>query len=71
MERFIAQGESQRHLEDLKEVNQEELLQLKEEKEALQQSFQDMKYSGQAKLSRFASKTRVTSDLAWGLVSFG
>ena len=57
MERFIAQGESQRHLEDLKEVNQEVLLQLKEEKEALQQRFKDMKYSGEAKLSRFTLYT--------------
>ncbi|CAL8388639.1 unnamed protein product [Arctogadus glacialis] len=51
VECFMAQGESQRHLEELKGENQEVLLQLKGEKEALQHSFQDMKYSGEAELS--------------------
>ncbi|KAK0130734.1 Coiled-coil domain-containing protein 151 [Merluccius polli] len=51
VERFISQGESQRHLESLKVANEEVLVQLKEEKETLQQGFQDMKYSGEAKLS--------------------
>ncbi|CAL8238761.1 unnamed protein product [Lota lota] len=51
VECFISQAETQRHLESLKEENNEVLVRLKEEKETLQQSFQDMKYSGEAKLS--------------------
>ena len=71
VECFIAQGESQRHLEELKGQNQEVLLQLKGEKEALQHSFQDMKYSGEAKLSRFTADTYMMTGSAWGLVSWG
>ncbi|XP_071393448.1 coiled-coil domain-containing protein 151 [Centroberyx affinis] len=50
-ERFISQGETHKHLEELKVENERILLQLKEEKELLNQQFQDMKYSGEAKLS--------------------
>ncbi|XP_071780976.1 coiled-coil domain-containing protein 151 [Centroberyx gerrardi] len=50
-ERFVSQGETHKHLEELKVENERILLQLKEEKELLNQQFQDMKYSGEAKLS--------------------
>ncbi|KAM8972778.1 outer dynein arm-docking complex subunit 3 [Pelodytes ibericus] len=49
--RFIAQGETHRHLEELKSENDRTLVRLKEEKERLQDAFQDLKYSGEAKLS--------------------
>ncbi|KAM7418616.1 hypothetical protein PAMA_015970 [Pampus argenteus] len=48
---FISQKETHQHLEKLKEENKKVLLQLKEQKELLNQQFQDMKYSGEAKLS--------------------
>ncbi|XP_060923402.1 coiled-coil domain-containing protein 151 [Limanda limanda] len=51
VERFISQKETQQHLEKLKGENDKVLLQLKEQKELLNQQFQDMKYSGEAKLS--------------------
>ncbi|XP_053319182.1 outer dynein arm-docking complex subunit 3 [Spea bombifrons] len=49
--RFIAQGETHRHLEELKAENEKNLVRLKEEKERLQEAFQELKYSGEAKLS--------------------
>ncbi|XP_041642082.1 coiled-coil domain-containing protein 151 isoform X2 [Cheilinus undulatus] len=52
VERFISQKETHQHLETLKEENEMELQQLKEQKKLLNQQFQDMKYSGEAKLSR-------------------
>ncbi|XP_038834514.1 coiled-coil domain-containing protein 151 [Salvelinus namaycush] len=51
VERFISQGDTQQHLEDLKKENQRTLLQLKEDRDRLQQHFQDIKYSGETKLS--------------------
>ncbi|KAJ8001744.1 hypothetical protein DPEC_G00172620 [Dallia pectoralis] len=51
VERFSSQGESQKHLEELKQENERTLLQLKTERDRLQERFQDMKYSGEAKLS--------------------
>ncbi|XP_062244098.1 coiled-coil domain-containing protein 151 [Platichthys flesus] len=51
VERFISQKETQQHLEKLKGENDKVLLQLKEQKELLNQQFQDLKYSGEAKLS--------------------
>ncbi|XP_031419693.1 coiled-coil domain-containing protein 151 [Clupea harengus] len=51
VERFISQGDKQRHLEELKEENERTLLQLKEDRDQLQSHFQDIKYSGEAKLS--------------------
>ncbi|XP_067440147.1 coiled-coil domain-containing protein 151 [Thunnus thynnus] len=51
VERFISQKETHQHLERLKEENEKIMLQLKEQKELLYQQFQDMKYSGEAKLS--------------------
>ncbi|XP_075433648.1 LOW QUALITY PROTEIN: outer dynein arm-docking complex subunit 3 [Ascaphus truei] len=50
--RFIAQGDTHRHLEQLKSENERTLVRLKEEKEALQEAFQGMKYSGDTRLSR-------------------
>ncbi|XP_040202460.1 outer dynein arm-docking complex subunit 3 isoform X2 [Rana temporaria] len=49
--RFVAQGETYRHLEELKSENEKTLVRLKEEKERLQDIFQELKYSGEAKLS--------------------
>ncbi|TNN57965.1 Coiled-coil domain-containing protein 151 [Liparis tanakae] len=43
--------ETHQHLEKLKRENEEALQQLKEQKELLNQQFQHMKYSGEAKLS--------------------
>ncbi|XP_029545394.1 coiled-coil domain-containing protein 151 isoform X4 [Salmo trutta] len=51
VERFISQGDTQQHLEDLKKENQRTLLQLKEDRDRLQEHFQDIKYSGETKLS--------------------
>ncbi|XP_045563635.1 outer dynein arm-docking complex subunit 3 isoform X2 [Salmo salar] len=51
VERFISQGDTQQHLEDLKKENQVTLLQLKEDRDRLQEHFQDIKYSGETKLS--------------------
>ncbi|XP_076133001.1 coiled-coil domain-containing protein 151 [Alosa pseudoharengus] len=51
VERFITQGDTQRHLQDLKEENESVLLQLKQQRDQLQKHFQDTKYSGEAKLS--------------------
>ncbi|XP_006631696.2 coiled-coil domain-containing protein 151 [Lepisosteus oculatus] len=51
VDRFISQGDTQRHLEQLKSENEKTLLRLKEERERLQAEFQEMKYSGEAKLS--------------------
>ncbi|GAA6220297.1 coiled-coil domain-containing protein 151 [Lates japonicus] len=51
VERFISQKETHQHLEELKGENEKVLQQLKEQKELLNQQFQDMKYSGEAKLS--------------------
>ncbi|XP_041723424.1 coiled-coil domain-containing protein 151 isoform X1 [Coregonus clupeaformis] len=51
VERFISQGDTQQHLEDLKKENHRTLLQLKEDRDRLHKHFQDIKYSGEAKLS--------------------
>uniref|UniRef100_A0A3P9APN5 ODAD1 central coiled coil region domain-containing protein n=1 Tax=Esox lucius TaxID=8010 RepID=A0A3P9APN5_ESOLU len=50
-ERFASQGETQKHLEVLKQENEATLLQLKVERDRLQECFQDIKYSGEAKLT--------------------
>ena len=50
--RFENQGETQRHLEELKRDSEKQIQRLTEEKEKLQQEFEEMKYSGEAKLSR-------------------
>ncbi|KAM8879152.1 coiled-coil domain-containing protein 151 isoform 2-T2 [Spinachia spinachia] len=51
VERFISQKETHQHLEKLKGENEKVLQQLKEQKELLDQQYQDMKYSGEAELS--------------------
>ena len=51
VQRFLSQGDTQKHLEQLKNDNEKMLIRLKEEKEKLQREFEDMKYSGEAKLS--------------------
>lgn len=51
VDRFLNQGNTKKHLEQLKEENTEQLARLKEEKEKLQAQFEDMKYSGEAKMS--------------------
>ncbi|XP_042340178.1 coiled-coil domain-containing protein 151 [Plectropomus leopardus] len=51
VERFISQKEKHQHLEELKGENEKVLQQLKEQKELLNLQFQDVKYSGEAKLS--------------------
>ncbi|GFS08612.1 coiled-coil domain-containing protein 151-like [Elysia marginata] len=49
--RFENQGDTTRHLEDLKRDNEKQIIRLREDKEKLQQEFEEMKYSGEAKLS--------------------
>lgn len=51
VQRFENQKETTRHLEELKKDNEKQIIRLKEEKEKLQQEFEEMKYSGDAKLS--------------------
>ncbi|XP_065150077.1 coiled-coil domain-containing protein 151 isoform X2 [Paramisgurnus dabryanus] len=51
VDRFISQEETQKHLEKMKAKNEKTLLQLKAEKNELQNQFQEMKYSGETKLS--------------------
>ncbi|XP_048347109.1 outer dynein arm-docking complex subunit 3 isoform X1 [Sphaerodactylus townsendi] len=48
--RFLAQEETFRQLEEMKNENEEALVRLKEEKEALQTKLQKLKYSGEAQL---------------------
>lgn len=50
--RFENQEETQAHLEELKKENEKQIARLREEKEKLQEEFEEMKYSGEAKLSR-------------------
>ena len=50
--RFQSQGATTRHLNDLKESGEKQVLRLKEDKSKLQKEFEEMKYSGEAKLSR-------------------
>ncbi|KAL8618412.1 hypothetical protein ACOMHN_050180 [Nucella lapillus] len=51
VERFENQGHTTQHLEELKKDNEKQILRLREEKENLQRQFEEMKYSGEAKLS--------------------
>ena len=52
MERFQNQGDTTKHLEELQSDAERQIDQLKERKEKLQTEFEEMKYSGEAKLSR-------------------
>ena len=51
VQRFSSQGETQQHLEALKQTNEKSLIRLKEDKLKLQKEFEEMKYSGEAKMS--------------------
>lgn len=51
VERFENQGETREHLEELKRDNEKNITRLREDKEKLQGEFEEMKYSGEAKLS--------------------
>lgn len=51
VQRFLSQGDTQKHLEALKLNNDKTLVRLKEELEKLQREFEEMKYSGEAKMS--------------------
>lgn len=50
--RFEQQGETMSHLETIQSANEKEIERLREDKEKKQTDFEDMKYSGEAKLSR-------------------
>ena len=50
--RFENQGDTQQHLEELKKDNEKAIARYREEKEKLRDDFEEMKYSGEAKLSR-------------------
>ncbi|XP_071947266.1 outer dynein arm-docking complex subunit 3-like isoform X2 [Antedon mediterranea] len=49
--RFESQGDTTKHLQELKEGGEKQLVRLKEDKAKMQQEFEEMKYSGEAKLS--------------------
>ncbi|XP_067940120.1 outer dynein arm-docking complex subunit 3-like [Watersipora subatra] len=51
VERFEHQGETTSHLEDLQSAAEKQIERLRVDKEKLQADFEDMKYSGEAKLS--------------------
>ena len=50
--RFENQDATEHHLEDLKKVNEREIVRLREEKEKMEQDFAEQKYTGEAKMSR-------------------
>lgn len=51
VQRFISQRETHQHLVRLKEENEKVLQHLKEQMNLLADEFQDMKYSGEAKVT--------------------
>ncbi|XP_029440975.1 LOW QUALITY PROTEIN: coiled-coil domain-containing protein 151 [Rhinatrema bivittatum] len=51
VDRFVAQGETRKHLDELKTMNEKTLVRLREDKEHLEAEYQELKYSGEAKLS--------------------
>ena len=53
MGRFENQGETRRQLEEMKAQNEKQISRLREESERLQSQFEEMKYTGEAKLSRY------------------
>ena len=55
MLRFENQGDTTERLEELKRECEKQITRLREEKERLQSEFEEMKYSGEAKLSRSVS----------------
>ena len=52
MTRFENQGDTTEHLEELKKENEKQINRLKEDLDKLTSEFEEMKYSGEAKLSR-------------------
>ena len=52
--RFLNQGDTRNHLEQLRTEHTQTLARLREEKEKLQAQFEEMKYSGEAKMSSYA-----------------
>lgn len=52
LDRFTAQKETHQHLLLLKETNKKMLQQLREQKELLNKELEDVKYSGEAQVSR-------------------
>ena len=50
--RFEKQGDTRKQLEEMKVNNEKQRSRLQEERSRLQQEFEDMKYTGEAKLSR-------------------
>lgn len=51
VERFLSQTATQKHLETWRLANEKTLRQLKDEEDRLQAQFEEMKYSGEAKMS--------------------
>ncbi|XP_078387357.1 coiled-coil domain-containing protein 151 [Cetorhinus maximus] len=51
VKRFVMQGETLKHLEELELENEKQMVQLREEKERLQAEYDHLKYSGETKLS--------------------
>ncbi|XP_078091044.1 coiled-coil domain-containing protein 151 [Mustelus asterias] len=51
VKRFVTQGETLKHLEELELENEKQMVQLREEKERLQAEYNHLKYSGETKLS--------------------
>ena len=49
--RFLNQGDTRAHLEQLQVEHSQTLARLREEKERLHAQFEEMKYSGEAKMS--------------------
>lgn len=62
VQRFSSQGETQKHLEALKQTNEKSLIRLKEDKVKLQKEFEELKYSGEAKMSSGQKKLEECED---------
>lgn len=62
VQRFSSQGETQKHLEALKQTNEKSLIRLKEDKLKLQKEFEELKYSGEAKMSSGQKKLEECED---------
>ena len=63
VDRFLMQGDTKRHLEQLREENSHQLARLKEDKGRLQVQFEDMKYSGEARMSTYVCVMHVVCSL--------
>ena len=61
--RFEGQEDTTKHLEALQKDNEKQITRLKEEKEKLQMEFEEMKYTGDAKLSRYFIVTKCFLEL--------